>query len=1057
MEALKENSLEIEIGSSVESFQKFLESQRELFHSQIDQLQNVVVTQCRLTGVNPLSQEMAAGALSIKIGKRPRDLINPKAVKYMQTVFSVKDAISKKESREISAQFGVTVTQVKDFFNSQRSRVRKLVRLSREKAIRSHVQKDPHGDGMQISSDAMIPIGPVPLNSTGPTSVINIDPVPLNSIGAPIVEEGPSCSGQDDSLVGIDDVDKHFVDNVFSLMRKEETFSGQMKLMEWILQIDNSSVLFWFLTQGGVMILATWLIQAADEEQTSVLVVILKVLSHLPLHKALPEHMSAILQSVNRLRFYGASDISHRARILLSKWSKMFARRQAVKKHNGTKSSTDVHNDIGEIMADESWQSKTDAPEAILAPESLENLRKLESPQALKLLTASSDDSARKNILGVSSSLTDNRERRKTQFVEQPGQKVAGRSPQATRAAPLSQGRPMSADDIQKAKLRAQYMQNKYGKAASTSNESSEVNTEGLNKSTNALASSTSPVLKVHGRPKTEEQKKPVIPHSKISGRLEVPLDPKQKMDIKEPLQEKCKRVQIPWQTPPEVQLNEVWRVGGGENSKEVEVQKNRNHREKETIYHTIQEIPSNPKEPWDLEMDYDDSLTPEIPTEQPPDADTGDTQATDSVIGNSAAPSVPMPSQVVNGSTTEPDLELLAVLLKNPELVFALTSGQAGNLSSEDTVRLLDMIKTGGSGLAGNLNGIGGQVEDKVEVSLPSPTPSSNPIPGTSGWRQEVGNPFRRQSTMGSSVAYATPDVVSTTSLNEKLPTNNLVRSGISAMNMAMPPQPTSLPSLSQQVPGATMRPSLHLTNAISPENLHPSLHQTLPTNSSIILTQSSEIGLTMKNLPISNTCLPNISAAAGPSMRVEHINNLKVAAMPINAPERQPTSYPMSSLMPTQTRSHKQPQQPLMSDHRHVTPQYTSTSTSRLPIGNVGPVSDSWRASQYVATNPRYQANQNNYNASYGGPVQQPQLLSGPHREGNKYVGNDGFESWSPENSPTRQPEYMSRRNLQEPNMNSGWSYRPDRSRQWNSSGYEEVRDHNKYGDRNWRDRRR
>lgn len=45
-------------------------------------------------------------------GKRPRDLLNPKAVKYMQEVFALKDAISKKESREISAQFGVTVTQV---------------------------------------------------------------------------------------------------------------------------------------------------------------------------------------------------------------------------------------------------------------------------------------------------------------------------------------------------------------------------------------------------------------------------------------------------------------------------------------------------------------------------------------------------------------------------------------------------------------------------------------------------------------------------------------------------------------------------------------------------------------------------------------------------------------------------------------------------------------------------------------------------------------------------------------------------------------------------------
>lgn len=45
-------------------------------------------------------------------GKRPRDLLNPKAIKYMQLVFSMKDAISKRETREISAQFGVTVTQV---------------------------------------------------------------------------------------------------------------------------------------------------------------------------------------------------------------------------------------------------------------------------------------------------------------------------------------------------------------------------------------------------------------------------------------------------------------------------------------------------------------------------------------------------------------------------------------------------------------------------------------------------------------------------------------------------------------------------------------------------------------------------------------------------------------------------------------------------------------------------------------------------------------------------------------------------------------------------------
>lgn len=58
MEVLKDDFSEVEIGSSVDSFQRFMDSQRELFHSQIDQLQKIVVTQCKLTGVNPLSQEM---------------------------------------------------------------------------------------------------------------------------------------------------------------------------------------------------------------------------------------------------------------------------------------------------------------------------------------------------------------------------------------------------------------------------------------------------------------------------------------------------------------------------------------------------------------------------------------------------------------------------------------------------------------------------------------------------------------------------------------------------------------------------------------------------------------------------------------------------------------------------------------------------------------------------------------------------------------------------------------------------------------------------------------
>lgn len=181
-----------------------------------------------------------------------------------------------------------------------------------------------------------------------------------------------------------------------------------------------------------------------------------------------------------------------------------------------------------------------------------------------------------------------------------------------------------------------------------------------------------------------------------------------------------------------EVGLSELWRVGGGEDSKEVDAQKNRNRREKETLYMTAQEIPPNPKEPWDHEMDYDDSLTPLIPIEQLPDTDTVETSeehinrtltSSDTTLASSS--SVP---QNTSSIAAEPDLELLAVLLKNPALVIALTSGQAGSLSGEDTVKLLDMIKSGGTANLNGTAGGGGRREEKVEVSLPSPTPSSDP-----------------------------------------------------------------------------------------------------------------------------------------------------------------------------------------------------------------------------------------------------------------------------------------------------------------------------------------
>lgn len=132
--------------------------------------------------------------------------------------------------------------------------------------------------------------------------------------------------------------------------------------------------------------------------------------------------------------------------------------------------------------------------------------------------------------------------------MEQPGQKTPGRSPQATRAAPVSQGRPLSADDIQKAKMRAQYMQSKYGRTSS-SNESKEAKAEALNKSSTSHASVPSP-SKISFQPNIEEQKKPVSVSSD-SNKLEASLDQKLRMNSKEPLSEKCKRVSISWHSPP--------------------------------------------------------------------------------------------------------------------------------------------------------------------------------------------------------------------------------------------------------------------------------------------------------------------------------------------------------------------------------------------------------------------------------------------------------------------------------------------------------------------------
>ncbi|XP_054801617.1 homeobox protein LUMINIDEPENDENS [Prosopis cineraria] len=1017
MEGFKDEFSELEIGNSVESFQKFLVSQRELFHSQIDQLQKIVVTQCKLTGVNPLSQEMAAGALSIKIGKRPRDLLNPKAINYMQLVFSIKDAISKKESREISALFGVTVTQVREFFNIQRSRVRRQVRLSRERVLRSNYSEEPC-DGFPVNSDSMIPINPAPLNSAGPISA-----------------DEASCSTLEASFSGLNSSEKHFVDNIFSLMRKEETFSGQVKLLEWILKIQDALVLIWFLDCGGVMILAAWLNEAAVEEQTSVLLLILKVLCHLPLHKALPTHISAILQCVNRLRFHRTPDISNSARVLLSKWSKLLAKNQAIKKTTGVKPGSEAQREmvgqrVHQIMGTGSWNSNVGIPEDVLAlsNEGSDDFRKSEAPQTVKLLTASLDDSPKKSVLGVSLSQT--RERRKVQLVEQPGQKTVSRSPQAVRVGPVSLGRPMSADDIQKAKLRALFMQSKYGKPGSSKG-SKEAKTDGLNKpQTNqgGLGSSSS---KVPVSTKTDEDSKPLLLPSKTSNMKDASLESYLRMDLKESFWEKCKQVQILWKTPAEMKLNGTWRVGAGENSKEVDVQKSRNRRGVETIYQTIQEIPSNPNEPWDLEMDYDDTLTPTVPIEQLPDVDGAETPAPANQGIQVTTPS----SSNTNSNVAEPDLELLAVLLKNPELVFALTSGQAASIPSEETVKLLDMIKKGSVPLADNTNGnIGGKAQENVEVSLPSPTPSNDPR--TSGWTAEVAkNPFSRHTSVPDR-GISFPAAVS---------------------NMVLPQVPAAAAVAVRQHQTDSLSQAPNVVSALS------SVHPNLLTNSPTAQMLSSNIGLSTMMSDKIPACASSVNLSTAHSslaMRVDStsigsnvkpIANLRIQEGLSNS-HLQSYELPSPTLTPTLTSSVTPLQR-----HAHLLQQshfYEPSSHNPLhshpppSMERQGHASESWRLRQDISSSHHSLLNQNTYKASV-----ERSKRSGSSWEQNDYGGGE-FESWSPENSPSRNNGHIRGRSFPESRMNPGRDYRPEWSRHRGSSGYW---DPGRQGSRKWHEQRR
>lgn len=631
-------------------------------------------------------------------------------------------------------------------------------------------------------------------------------------------------------------------------------------------------------------------------------------------------------------------------------------------------------------------------------------------------------------------------------MVEQPGQRLPARGPQVAKSTHTIQSRPLSADDIQKAKMRAQFMQNKHGKTNPSPDD--KVKPENQNQSLVSNTTLPSSVSKSSDRGELEDPRKVendvgkqveeqrnaqnhVAKHveglrkveNDVAKHVDQPLELSLNVE-EEPPWKKCKRVQIPWRIPPEVKIMESWSVGNGAESKELEVQKNRIMREREIVFRAIHEIPSDPREPWDHEMDFDDTLTPVIPIEQLPDDEPLETLVSPNDSNTIAAPIVSTSSE----SVAEPDLELLAELLKNPELVFALTSGQTGGLSSDATVKLLDMIKAKGVNSLGNLAGstdsVSGNSNSRVEVSLPSPTPSTDSAPN--GPKPDfTRNPFSRQQAVVNGSAYQTPGAAAFP-LGGMVPSSTVLHSQISAASL--PSAAAAAHQLAHKVvlPVPSLQTNVQLAeNWKAPAPTNSQMHlQTSISNSFNTQYMSTETVLNTHTASNSNWASSSILSASSTAWS-ESLGNVK-------PPPPSVVKAPSRSLTP---------------------PRSSRPTKSPYPQESVARNSLSTRQgfeSKYGYTNNR---TLNNYNAYAGGSVE-AMLPRGP-RGGREYLtGRPGYESWSPDNSPSRCHEHSSSPYYHEADVNSRHGYRA--TTQQNVANPSRYKDHNigSAGQKRWRD---
>eukprot|EP00252_Welwitschia_mirabilis_P026467 TRINITY_DN8696_c0_g1_i1.p1 TRINITY_DN8696_c0_g1~~TRINITY_DN8696_c0_g1_i1.p1 ORF type:complete len:1187 (-),score=265.59 TRINITY_DN8696_c0_g1_i1:419-3979(-) len=744
-EAINESSIVscMEPSSSKALMQTLLHSQRELLFSQLDEFQRIVIAQCRLTGINPLSQEMAAGALSIKIGKRPRDLLSPKAAKFLQGIFAIKDTITKREARDLSALCGATITQVREFFAGQRSRVRRFIRQSKTKKKGPRVKntaKDKFVITANSSSDSTSML--LSLSENEKRNVIKGTCKRFNnniSCQSLIISGNGSASKECTKMPNSDIcgerelLDLNFIKSFLLLMRKENTFSGQVDLLDKILKIQDHKILFWFVSKGGLPILAKWLGVAYTEEQTTVLDIIFKVLSHLPLHRALPVQMSSILQTVNKLRFYRTQEISNRSRILLSRWSKLFGKTQGGRKvtsltnqdsaEKGLQALPATRKSVNETFIKQSdykykrmrtarvdlQQNANKMPD--LPPLSSRPLRICQNVEE----NIQPSDTSRKGSL-LSSQPEQPKERRKVLLVEDPSPGIMRKKMNTGRLISKNYSRPLSTDDIQKAKKRAHWIE-RYDCLKQRDCDFERIKSSALLMFSNC--SQQAAKMDFETDDKKENSSEIPVPGSCNAEKL-----PTHNGSQGSPANEDqpSEEARIPWTIPPEIFIDPSWRVSSGEESKEVELQSERVKREKEATY-PEEPIPFCPKEPWDIELEYDDSLTPQIPLETT-SVESSLTMSLEN-RGNEIGENMVDPKDEVSSSQMKndeevpyiecnstnvgkafrldalnsskdytPDLELLAILLKNPDLVFALTSEKGSHFSEEQKVALLDLLK---------------------------------------------------------------------------------------------------------------------------------------------------------------------------------------------------------------------------------------------------------------------------------------------------------------------------------------------------------------------------